>query len=119
MALHRALTGNSRNPGDWSIMEYLDAHNFLVQTKRGGKKGTAGTWCHPKLAVFFARWLDVRFAVWCDLMIDNILNGNIQTSVVVPTQEAIDVESVVAPFKVRLLEMEGEVPAHNQLSDSL
>ncbi|MRD73922.1 hypothetical protein GH865_11790 [Rhodocyclus tenuis] len=29
---------------------------------------SAGTWCHPKLAVFFARWLDVRFAVWCDLM---------------------------------------------------
>ncbi len=28
----------------------------------------AGTYGHPKLAVFFARWLDVRFAVWCDLM---------------------------------------------------
>ncbi len=26
----------------------------------------SGTWAHPKLAVFFARWLDVRFAVWCD-----------------------------------------------------
>lgn len=25
-----------------------------------------GTWAHPKLAVFFARWLDVRFAVACD-----------------------------------------------------
>ncbi|WP_199155806.1 KilA-N domain-containing protein [Chromobacterium sp. ASV23] len=22
------------------------------------------TWAHPKLAVFFARWLDVKFAVW-------------------------------------------------------
>jgi hypothetical protein len=26
-----------------------------------GRNG--GTWAHPKLAVFFARWLDVRFAV--------------------------------------------------------
>lgn len=53
------------------------------------KKGRyGGTFCHPKLAVFFARWLDVRFAVWYDLMIDNILKGNIQTTVVVPTQEA-------------------------------
>jgi len=35
------------------------------------KKGRyGGTFCHPKLAVFFARWLDVRFAVWCDLMIE-------------------------------------------------
>lgn len=62
-------------------------------SKRGNGGGTYG---HPKLAVFFARWLDVRFAVWCDLMIDNILKGNIQTSVVVPTKEALEVESVVA-----------------------
>ncbi len=34
-----------------------------------------GTWAHPKLAVFFARWLDVKFAVWCDAMIDDILKG--------------------------------------------
>lgn len=33
------------------------------------KRGV-GTWAHPKLAVFFARWLDVRFAVWCDMQID-------------------------------------------------
>lgn len=34
-----------------------------VQAARGIN---GGTWAHPKLAVFFARWLDVRFAVWCD-----------------------------------------------------
>lgn len=28
---------------------------------------------HPKLAVHFARWLDVRFAVWCDMQIDKLL----------------------------------------------
>lgn len=37
-----------------------------------------GTWAHPKLAVFFARWLDVRFAVWCDLMVDEILRGRVE-----------------------------------------
>jgi hypothetical protein len=25
--------------------------------------------------VFCARWLDVRFAVWCDAMIEDILKG--------------------------------------------
>lgn len=40
---------------------------------RGGR--TPGTWAHPKLAVFFARWLDVRFAVWCDMQIDDIIRG--------------------------------------------
>ena len=35
------------------------------------QRGTGGgTWAHPKLAIFFARWLDVRFAVWCDAMIE-------------------------------------------------
>lgn len=93
-----------------STVEYVEALEQTLKisvwvAKRGGRKGEAGTWCHPKLAVFFARWLDVRFAVWCDLMIDNILRGNIQTSVVVPTQEAIGVESVVAPLKARILRL--------------
>lgn len=82
-----------------SFIEYLNALSCitgisgkaLVETRRGGKKGTSGTWLHPKLAVVASRWLDVQFAVWCDLMIDNILHGNIQTTVVVPTVEAVDV----------------------------
>jgi hypothetical protein len=41
----------------------------------------AGTYGHPKLAVFFARWLDVRFAVWCDMTIDSILQGKLEVSV--------------------------------------
>lgn len=43
-----------------------------VKTKRG-KNG--GTWMHPDLAVPFARWLDMRFGVWCDQQIKQILNG--------------------------------------------
>ena len=43
----------------------------FVEKKRGR---TGGTWAHPKLAVFFARWLDVKFAVFCDMVIDDILN---------------------------------------------
>ena len=47
----------------------------LVRTKSGSLENGGGTWLHPKLAVVFARWLDVNFAVWCDLQIDNILRG--------------------------------------------
>lgn len=109
VALHRALSGIDRDSGDWSVMDYLDAHTFLVQAKRGGKPGDAGTWCHPKLAVFFARWLDVRFAVWCDLMIDNILHGHIQTTVAVPTEEALAVDSVVASLRARVESLQENV----------
>jgi hypothetical protein len=43
-----------------------------LRTKRG-KSG--GTWLHPRLAVMFARWLDVDFAVWCDEQIDALIRG--------------------------------------------
>jgi hypothetical protein len=54
----------------------------LVQAQRGGAPGQSGTWAHPKLAVFFARWLDVRFAVWCDLTLDEILLGRVEVKAV-------------------------------------
>lgn len=57
-ALGRAL--NTRDSGD------------LIRTRRGRN---GGTWMHPKLGVPFARWVDVDFAVWCDLQIDKILRG--------------------------------------------
>ncbi|MFT0517691.1 KilA-N domain-containing protein [Pseudomonas faucium] len=44
----------------------------LVSTRRGRN---GGTWLHPKLAVVFARWLSVDFAVWCDEQIDALLRG--------------------------------------------
>lgn len=46
----------------------------LVRTQEGR---AGGTWLHPKLGVVFARWCDVRFAVWCDQQIDHILRGGL------------------------------------------
>lgn len=46
---------------------------YLIQTRRGAG---GGTWLHPKLAVVFARWLDIDFAVWCDMQIDRLLSGD-------------------------------------------
>lgn len=45
----------------------------LIHTRRGAG---GGTWLHPKLAVVFARWLDIDFAVWCDMQIDRLLSGD-------------------------------------------
>jgi len=58
--------------------EYMTAltHSIsseLTETKMGRQ---GGTWAHPKLAVFFARWLDTKFAVRCDAIIDDILRGH-------------------------------------------
>lgn len=45
-----------------------------LRTKRGNN---GGTWLHPKLAVPFARWLDIDFSIWCDGQIDNLIRGTI------------------------------------------
>ena len=47
----------------------------FVKTKSGSQEIGGGTWLHPKLAVIFARWLDVNFAIWCDEQIDQIIRG--------------------------------------------
>lgn len=49
----------------------------LVVAKRGSTANGGGTWLHPKLTVAFARWLNVDFAVWCDLHIDALLRGEL------------------------------------------
>lgn len=49
----------------------------FVKTKKGNSKQfTQGTWLHPKLAVRFAQWLDVDFAIWCDEQIDSLVQAN-------------------------------------------
>lgn len=50
--------------------------NHIVRVKKGGNQ--SGTWLHPKLAIHFARWLDPRFAVWCDDQIEQILSSSLK-----------------------------------------
>ncbi|WP_025126477.1 KilA-N domain-containing protein [Pseudomonas sp. PH1b] len=69
-----------RLPESIKYMEALARHlnvgesHHLVRTSKGR---AGGTWLHPKLAVSFARWLDVDFAVWADLHIDALLRGEL------------------------------------------
>jgi hypothetical protein len=46
----------------------------LVKVRLGSPVNGGGTWMHPNLAVVFARWLDVRFSIWCDVQIKNLIN---------------------------------------------
>ena len=45
----------------------------ILHTIQGGIPKQQGTWLHPKLTVFFARWLDIEFSIWCDVAIEEIL----------------------------------------------
>ncbi|CAI8712598.1 KilA-N domain-containing protein [Pseudomonas sp. IT-P291] len=75
----------NKKPAEWlrlpDTAKYMDAlvrhlnvgeSHLLIRSSKGR---SGGTWLHPKLAVSFARWLDVDFAVWCDLHIDALLRG--------------------------------------------
>jgi hypothetical protein len=82
------------NPGTPGITPCYKATGYhalkgaLVETQRGHHThANVGTWANPKLAAFFARWLGVRFAVWCDDQIERIMRGEVKaaTRPVVPT----------------------------------
>ena len=91
-AIAEALNTNSVNLTELNEINQLDSSKAatkarilklvkqtgLVKTKVGAPENGGGTWLHPKLAVVFARWLDARFAVWCDLQIDSLIRGDSQ-----------------------------------------
>lgn len=68
-ALDEVMTG-----GESAILD--TRKSGYVKTSRARADRGGGTWLHPKLAVMFARWLDARFAVWCDKQIDDLLRGS-------------------------------------------
>lgn len=50
------------------LVSDTDKSQLIIVQRGNGNLPQVGTWAHPKLAVFFARWLDTRFAVACDAM---------------------------------------------------
>lgn len=72
------------------VLSQNSCDKAVIEVKRGsGLLPGVGTWAHPKLAVFFARWLDVRFAVWCDAMIEDILKGKAEVTITKPAESAV------------------------------
>ena len=68
--------------------------NQLVIVKHGGNN--RGTWLHPKLAIHFARWLDPKFAVWCDEQIEHIISGSLKLEPVQPALPQLNDELVLS-----------------------
>lgn len=73
-----------------SSADYAELESFIEVIPGNRYVENRGTWAHPKLAVFFARWLDVKFAVFCDMVIDDLMHGHSVITVV-------DAEKAVAP----------------------
>jgi phage antirepressor YoqD-like protein len=91
------LENFKRLPSTQEYIEALEASivkttdQELIQIIHGNRYiADRGTWVHPKLAVFFARWLDPKFGVFCDMVIDDLMHGHSVLHVVAP-------EKAIAP----------------------
>jgi len=86
-----------------SFPEYTNSGNggFIVVRKGGNDKEAQGTWIHPKLIIFFARWLSPHFAVWCDLQIEEIVKWSKEFNLGLPEtyEELIEIEEIIAQVK--------------------
>ncbi|MGF7497876.1 KilA-N domain-containing protein [Kingella kingae] len=76
--------------------------NQLVIIKKGSSVNGGGTWLHPKLAIHFARWLDPKFAVWCDEQIEQIISGSLKLEPVQPALPQLNDELVLSIGRVLL-----------------
>lgn len=80
-----------KRPNDWlnlptttSFLEVLSITRLsgngdyqAVITQKGGTKGGGGTWMHEDAAIEFARWLDPRFAIWCNDRVKELMTKGI------------------------------------------
>ena len=85
--------GNPKDVSEWlnskSTKEYITefkkftdtekiGNGDLVVVRKGGNdKNAQGIWIHKKLIILFARWLSPKFAIWCDLQIEEILKEKV------------------------------------------
>lgn len=82
-------TANGKKTNDWmrldSTTEYLAAFELAtgipVSELLFVGEGTIGTWAHPKIAIRFAQWCSIGFAIQVDGWIDELLtNGVVEVS---------------------------------------
>lgn len=72
-------------PADWMRLkgtkDYIEAlesdmgnHISLIEVKKGNSSSIEqGTWIHEKLTLDLARWLNVKFRIWCDEQIATLI----------------------------------------------
>lgn len=78
--------GAKKKPTFWlrtqAAQEYVEAlstelqicTSALIKVVRGGDS-QQGTWMHPDIAIEYARWLNPRFGIWCNLRIQELLKN--------------------------------------------
>lgn len=86
-AFGKQLNNFWKSPDTAEYVRILEeTHSIPMSIATMGRNG--GTWAHPKLAIRFAQWLDVRFSVWCDSIIEDILTKKAELTITQPETSA-------------------------------
>lgn len=70
-------------PSTISLLDVLRCvrkfHTSMAQTVMGTPTTGGGTWMHEDVALEFARWLNPRFAIWCNDRIKELVKHGVTT----------------------------------------
>lgn len=77
-----------------SVHLNCDVGNLHI-TYKGNSAKEQGTFLHPRLLVFFARWLSPKFAVWCDELILNQLKSEIQFKQTIINDQQLVIDEII------------------------
>lgn len=96
-----------------------DVSHDLIVIKQGGKATEQGTWIHEKLVLDLARWLNVKFRVWCDEQIVTLLRDGkveIKQKPLTPAEFLLQQAQLMVEMENRVTEVEKDVKRleHNQ-----
>lgn len=93
---------------DQEVNSALFAEYVITKQGRNG-----GTWIHPDLIVLFARWCNVKFAVWCDRFIKSHLQAKAdeESRSVSRQMAALEFNSMCDHLKTKR-ELEGKETQH-------
>lgn len=107
-----------KQPSDWlkikSTQEYIEELEGVGRSSEGvelvkivNDGFNNGTWIHEKLILDLARWLNVKFRVWCDEQIATLLReGNVSVKKVTDIQNK----------RLEIMEMNAKTRAAKQLT---
>lgn len=79
--------------------------NSLIYSSRSGnigKRGGGGTWMHQLVLIEFARWLDPQFAVWCNMMLIQLIKNRFNQEIFDRDNKIKSLEATIANNQAQL-----------------
>lgn len=87
------------------------ATDDVIKTESGGQNAGGHTWLHKRLAIRYAQWLDIMFAIWVDSKIEEIVNNGV--AYLNNTINQLQIENM--NLKQQLSQLQPQINYYNQV----